>query len=491
VENFVGLVSGLDAGEPMSAAAEVTRAAQARGYAAIRAANDAAWAHAWASSDVIIEGDREAQAALRFNIFQLLIAAPRHTDRASIGAKTLSGFGYRHHVFWDTEIFMLPFFTLTQPQLARNMLMYRWHGLPAAREKARANGYEGAQYPWESAGDGREVTPVWVVNKADPRQLIRIWTGDIQIHITADVAYGVMQYWRATADDAFMADYGAEIILEGARFWSSAATFEADGKYHYRNVIGPDENHDRVDDNAYTNYVARWHLQTALEALTWLKAAYPAHATRLADTLDLSAARLAQWADVAGRIYLPLDGETGLIEQFAGFFDLKDADLSVMRDPNRRKSMQALLGIEECAAVQVLKQPDVLMLQYLLSDLFTADQVRANYAYYDPRTDHELGSSLGPSISAIMAHRAGAPDVAYRHFQRAAAADLLDLRGNASDGIHGASAGGLWQAVVFGFGGLRITDGGWETRPCLPAGWTRLAFKFYERGKLQAVEIRG
>jgi kojibiose phosphorylase len=491
LEKFIGLVSELDADEPRAAATDLVRAAQAMGYAAIRAANDDEWARTWASSDVIIEGDNLAQAALRFGVFQLLIAAPRHTDRASIGAKTLSGLGYRHHIFWDTEIFMLPFFNLTQPRLARNMLMYRWHGLAAAREKARANGYEGAQYPWESAADGHEVTPAWVVNKADPRQLIRIWTGDIEIHITADVAYGVMQYWRVTADDAFMADYGAEIVLDGAKFWASAAALGTDDRYHYRNVIGPDENHDRVDDNAYTNYLARWHLRTALEALAWLKAANPGRAAALVEALDLSESRLAHWADVAGRIYLSHDVETGLIEQFAGFFGLPAPDLRVMRDPQRTKSMQALLGIEGCAAVQVLKQPDVLMLQYLLPDLFTEEQLGANFEYYDPRTDHELGSSLGPSISAIMALRAGAPDVAYRHFQRAAAADLLDVRGNTSDGIHGASAGGVWQAAVFGFGGLRITDGGWETRPCLPAGWTRLAFKFYERGKLQAVEIRG
>ena len=171
----------------------------------------------------MIEGDNEAQLALRFNIFQLLIAAPRYTDRASIGAKTLSGFGYRHHAFWDTEIFMLPLFSCTQPELARNMLMYRWHNLPGARAKAVGNGYEGAQFPWESAGDGREVTPTWVPHFADPTQLIRIWTGDIEIHITADVAYGVMQYWHVTGDDAFMRDYGAEIVLDGAKFWASAA----------------------------------------------------------------------------------------------------------------------------------------------------------------------------------------------------------------------------------------------------------------------------
>ena len=239
---------------------------------------------------MVIEGDIEAQLAMRFNIFQLVIAAPRWTERASIGAKTLSGFGYRHHVFWDTEIFILPMFAYAQPELARNMLMYRYHNLPGARQKAAGNGYDGAQFPWESAADGTEVTPTWVPHFADPTQLIRIWTGDIEIHITADVAYGVMQYWHVTGDDAWMRDYGAEIVLDGASFFASAAQLEADGKYHYRNVIGPDEYHDRIDDNAFTNAMAKWHLETALEVLAWLERAAPRKACQqLIAALDLTA----------------------------------------------------------------------------------------------------------------------------------------------------------------------------------------------------------
>lgn len=498
LQKFVAIVPGFDAEDPLATALAGARRGQAEGYSGWRAANDAEWAKLWDVSGVVVEGDNEAQLAIRFNIFQLLIAAPRYTDRASIGAKTLSGFGYRHHAFWDTEIFMLPLFSYTQPELAQNMLMYRWHNLPGARAKAAGNGYDGAQFPWESAGDGREVTPTWVTHFADPTQLVRIWTGDIEIHITADVAYGIMQYWRVTGDDRFMADYGAEMILDGASFWASAAQHEADGKYHYRNVIGPDEYHDRINDNAYTNHLAKWHLETALDVLAWLQREHPARAHALIASLDLSPARLAHWTDVIMGMYLSDDSETGLIEQFAGYFDLTDADQSVLRDPRRTRSMQALLDIEGCAATQNLKQPDVLMLQYLLPERFSSEQVRANYDYYAPRTDHEHGSSLGPSISAIMACRVGECDLGYQHFLRAARADLLDVRHNAGDGIHGASAGGLWQAVVFGFAGLQLsghTKGaqseGWEIRPMLPAGWTRLAFKFYYRGELRTVDIRG
>ncbi|HEX9118668.1 MAG TPA: glycoside hydrolase family 65 protein [Anaerolineae bacterium] len=473
----------------LALAAAAVAAAQGAGYDQLRLANAAQWARRWETADVEVDGDPEAQLSLRFNMFQLLIAAPALSEHASIGAKTLSGFGYRHHVFWDTEIFMLPPFIYTQPDLARHMLMYRYHNLPGARAKARGNGFEGAQFPWESAGDGREVTPAWVTHFADPTQLVRIWTGDIEIHITADITYSILQYWRVTGDDAWLRDYGAEVVLDGARFWASAARREDDGRYHFRNVIGPDEYHDRIDDNAFTNHLVRWHLQTALDLLDWLAEISPARHAELVAALDLTTGRLAQWRTVGEAIFLPAQDDAGLIEQFTGYFGLEDADPAVLRDPNRTLSMQAILGIEGCAQTQILKQPDVLMLQYLLPDRFSPEQVRTNYDYYAPRTDHEYGSSLGPSISAIMATRVGDTAAAYEHFMRAARADLRDVRGNAGDGIHGASAGGLWQAAVFGFGGLRVDKDGWQTHPQLPAGWSRLAFKFYHRGELQCVEV--
>ncbi len=489
LEKFVAVVSDYEAEDPWPVAKELARRGQAEGYASWRSASESAWAQAWDRSDVVVEGDIAAQIALRFSIFQLLIAAPRWTDRASIGAKTLSGFGYRHHVFWDAEIFMLPLFTFTQPELARNMLMYRWHNLTKARAKAAANGYEGAQFPWESASDGREVTPAWVSHFADPTRLIRIWTGDIEVHITADIAYGAMQYWLVTGDDNWMRDYGAELVLDGAKFWASAARREADGKYHFRNVIGPDEYHDHVDDNAFTNFMAQWHLATALEVLSWLQREHPAKAAELTAALDLNEARLAHWADVIGCMFLPEDPETGLIEQFTGYFALSEPDFAALRDPNRKRSMQALLGTEGCAQTQILKQPDVLMLPFLLPERFGPEQLRINYDYYNPRTDHEHGSSLGPGISAVIACRAGDIEAAYQHFLRASQTDLQDVRHNSGDGIHGANAGGVWQTAVFGFAGLRLNEDGWKIEPRLPPHWTRLAFKFYHRGKQEIVDI--
>lgn len=446
-----------------------------------------AWAQEWARTDVVIEGDDEAQLAIRFNLFQMLIAAPRNDDRVNIGAKTLSGFGYRGHTFWDTEIFMLPLFTFTAPHIARNLLNYRYRHLPAARRKAQANGYEGAQFPWESADTGEEVTPTWLPHFADRTKLVRIWTGDIEIHISADIAYAAYQYWQATGDDTWFITHGAELMLDTAKFWASRAEWNAArGCYEYCDVIGPDEYHDHVDNNFYTNYMARWNLDTALRALNWLRARAPYRAEELIRQLDLTPERLAHWREVIAKMYLPVE-PNGLIEQFEGYFKHQDVDLAALEP--RTKSAQALFGIEGANKRQVLKQPDVLMLMYLLRDDFSDEQVRINYDYYTPRTDHTYGSSLGPSIQAIMACEVGRPDEAYEHFICAARADLRDVRGNANDGIHAASAGGTWQAVVFGFGGLKIAPDGWTVTPRLPKGWQRLAFKFFYRGKLAEVDL--
>jgi len=210
-------------------------------------------------------------------------------------------------------------------------------------------------------------------------------------------------------------------------------------------------------------------------------------AAELVDRLDLTDKRLAHWRDVIAKIYLNVT-PSGLIEQFEGYFERKDVDLAALEP--RDRSVQTIYGIEGANTIQVLKQPDVVMMQYLLRESYSDESVCVNYNYYTPRTDHTYGSSLGPSIQAIMACDVGKPEDAYEHFIRAARADLRDVRGNAGDGIHAASAGGLWQAVVFGFAGLHVTSQGWTVKPHLPAHWKRVAFKFYHRGQLQEVEVK-
>jgi len=482
---LVGVASSRDGQQPVELA--LAAAARPQGWDAAYAPHAAAWQAEWQRSDVIIEGDVEAQQAMRFSLFQLLIAAPRHDDRVNIGAKTLSGFGYRGHSFWDTEIFMFPLFVYTAPHIARNLMNYRCQRLAGARAKARANGFEGAQFPWESADTGEEVTPTWLTHFADRTKLVRIWTGDIEIHISADIAFAAYRFWQATGDDAWFIEKGSELILDTAKFWASRAEWNAaKGRYDYNDVIGPDENHDRINNNFYTNRMAQWNLQTALDVLDWLRQHAPQRADELSASLDLSGARLARWQHVIEYICLPAS-QDGVIEQFEGYFQCKAVDLPSLEP--RHISVQELFCIEGAAATQVLKQPDVLMVQYLLREHFSDEQVRANYDYYTPRTDHTHGSSLGPSIQAIMACDVGKPDDAYEHFIRAARADLFDVRNNAGDGIHAASAAGIWQAAVFGFGGLRFSQGGWQVNPRLPRHWKRLAFKFFYRGEQHVIDL--
>jgi kojibiose phosphorylase len=488
-EKSVALVTSRDVATETLVGAALEEVRRIDGWQAAFEANATAWRGEWDRADVIIEGDDEAQLAIRFSVFQLLIAAPRHDDRVNLGAKTLSGFGYRGHAFWDTETFMLPLFTFTAPDIARNLLTARWRELPGARRRALVDGFEGARFPWESVGTGEEVTPTWLPDQADPARLVRVWAGDLELHISADVAYAASQYWQASGDDAWFIDKGAELVLDTARFWASRAEWMPDrgGRaFGYRDVVGPDEYHEHVDNNHYTNRLARWNLRAALDTQAWLRAHAPERAAELAEQLDLSEARLGRWREVAERMYLPVAPD-GLIEQFDGYFGLREVDLADLEP--RSRSIQKVFGIDGANSLQVIKQPDVLMALYLLRSEATAEELKANYEYYAPRTDVAYGSSLGPSIMAVMAGLAGRPDEAYEHFLHSARTDLFDARGNADDGIHGASAGGTWQAVVFGFGGLRVTADGWEARPQLPAHWRRLAFRFFHRGELQTVDV--
>jgi kojibiose phosphorylase len=478
VEKIVAVYTSRETELPLALAWQ--RLSSAPCYRTLFAAHITAWALAWQNSDIVIEGDLNAQVSARYNVFQLLIAAPRQDDRVSIPAKTLSGLAYRGHVFWDTDIFIAPVLTLTQPNLARNLLTYRYHTLAGARRKAKEAGFEGAMYAWESAGTGDEVTPRWVPGPKG--ESIRIWCGDIEVHINADVAYAAWHYWQRTGDDVWMRDYGAEIILDTAKFWASRVEWNPQRQcYELNDVIGPDENHDRVNNNAFTNVMVQWHFKAALTLWDWLVQSYSETASQLQHRLDLTVERFSIWATIAEKLHVNFDPETRLIEQFDGFFDREDVNLEDYEP--RTRSMQALLGIEATNQKQILKQADVLMLMYLLREQFDHKTIRANWEYYTPRTDHSYGSSLGPAIQSIIACDLDQSAEAYHHFIRAAMVDIEDVRGNASEGIHAASAGGVWQAIVFGFGGIRFTDFGPIACPSLPPGWERLKFRIMWRNQ--------
>lgn len=494
IEKRVTVFTSRETEAPLEAAQ--TKLANSPDYESLRSAHEAAWEKVWQANDVIIEGDLTAQIAIRYNLFQLISATPRQDDRVSIPAKTLTGFAYRGHVFWDTEIFILPFLTYSQPELAKNLLNYRYHTLPGARRKAEAMGFEGAMYAWESSDTGDEVTPTWLPG-CDGKKLVRIWCGEIEQHINSDVAYAVYQYWQATGDNDWMQSRGAEILLDTAVFWGSRVEWNADrDRYEIRDVIGPDEYHEHVDNNAFTNRLVQWHLQKAIHVWGWLCECDSERARELARQLGITIERLSYWQTVIDKLWIPQDPDRSLIEQFEGFFQLEDVNLADYEP--RHKSMQALLGIEGANQRQVLKQADVIMLLYLLrsgafvdaAEGYDRDTLTANWNYYNPRTDHVYGSSLSPAIHAALACEMGSPEEAYEHFMRSVLVDLTDVRGNAAEGIHGASTGGVWQAIVFGFGGVRLTEAGPIAEAKLPKAWKRLKFQLQWQGKTHSFDLQ-
>ncbi len=442
------------------------------------------WSERWQASDVKIEGDDEAPSALRFAVYHLISAANPENEHVSIGARGLTGDAYAGHVFWDTEIFLLPFYTFTWPEAARALLMYRYHTLPAARAKALRLGYEGALYAWESADTGEESTPESV--RMPSGEIAPVLCGLQEHHISADIAFAVWQYWHATQDVKFLLEAGAEILLETARFWASRATMEADGRYHIRRVIGPDEYHEGVDDNAYTNGMAQWNLGTGLAVVRLLESRWPERWEELAGRLRLSKKELAFWDDAAARIHIGFDQESNLFEQFAGFFRLETVDLAGYEP--RSTAMDMILGRERTQRSQVIKQADVVMLLALLWDRFTPAVRVANFHYYERICGH--GSSLSPSIHALVAARLGELQLAERYFLEAASIDFGDTMGNLSGGLHMAALGGLWQAVVFGFAGLSLAGDGLAFHPRLARRWRSLSFPILWRGTRLRIKVQ-
>lgn len=481
VTKLVSIHSTRDGQDPVTASRHTLTDAIKQGYDTLKAAHDAAWADYWDAMDIVIEGDEVAQRAVRFCTYHMLIAVPTADERVSIAAKSLSGFGYKGHVFWDTELFILPLLTLAHPESARRLLMYRYHNLAGARAKAQEAGYEGAMYPWESTDTGEETTPRWTNPHPTTGERIRIWTGDNEQHISTDIAYAILQYWRWTGDDAWFMDYGAEIVLDTARFWGSRAEYNAaQDRYELRMQIGPDEYHENIDNSVFTNRVVVWHLQQAQQIWNWLSVHHPQTAARLGAALDITPERLAHWGEIAAKMWININ--QGVFEQFENFFERLEP-FNLEDYTPRTINMDWILGHERTQRSRVIKQADVIMLMALLGDqLGDRDFLRRNWDMYVDVVDH--GSSLSPSIHAWVAARLGLVDEAYDLFIYAATIDLEDHKGNVRDGIHAASCGGVWQALIFGFCGLELTPHGPQVNPALPAHWREVRFKVRYKGQL-------
>jgi trehalose/maltose hydrolase-like predicted phosphorylase len=459
--------------------------AQGSGWHGVLEAHETAWAERWTCSDIVIEGDEEAQKSLRFAAYHLIGAANPEDERVSIGARALTGDSYLGHVFWDTEVYLLPFYILTWPEAARALLMYRYHTLPGARAKAARMGYRGAMYAWESADTGEETTPEHIIDLNG--RPIQVLCGRQEQHISADVAWAVWQYWRATGDERFLIEAGAEILLETARFWASRAEPGDDGAFHIRGVIGPDEYHEHIDDNAFTNVMAIWNIERGLEVAALLRQRWPEQWQALAGRLALADPEMEQWRDVADRMVTGLHRQSGLFEQFAGYFELEDIDLAEYA--GRTVPMDVVLGRERTQRSQVLKQADVVALFAMLPDAYDEQVQATNFRYYEPRCGH--GSSLSRGLHALVAARLGDVALAERYFRETAAIDLADTTTGSAGGVHIAALGGLWQAAIFGFAGLSLHEDGYGFAPHLPAAWQAMEFRLYWRGRRVYVRLDG
>ncbi|MBN2119723.1 MAG: glycoside hydrolase family 65 protein [Candidatus Omnitrophica bacterium] len=443
-----------------------------------------AWEKLWRRADILVEATQDVQTNLRFNIYHMLICQHYDYGLSSVGARTLSGEGYRGHVFWDTEIFLMPFYLAIFPQVAKNLLLYRYRRINKARELAKKEGYRGAKIPWESAYTGEEETPAWA--KDIDGTVIKIHTHQMEHHITSDVAYAVYKYYVFTGDEKFMEYCGYEIMFESARFWASRVEFnKKKRRYEINNVIGPDEFHIGVNNNAFTNMMAKWNLVTAYKMHSKLKNKNFSLCRILEKNLSLTQREVSSWQRIAARISININKDR-VIEQFDGYFKLREV-LPKETDESGMPIIPRNIKVRGLKNTQLVKQADVLMLLCLLDDVFDKKTKLANYNFYMPRTVHK--SSLSASMHALIASRINDLQIAYNFFTVSLLTDISNLCGNTFEGVHAANLGGTWQTVVFGFAGISLKREKLYINPQMPRIWKGMIFSLIWRQNLIQLEL--
>lgn len=462
--------------------------AEEKGYETLLGESKKVWEKIWKKQDIQIDSkEDDAQIAVRFALYHLQIMVRREDNRVGIGAKALSGEGYKGHSFWDTETFIFPYFQMAEPETARTLLEFRYKGLYGARKKAIENGYKGAMYPWEAAwvSDG-EVTPYVIGVNVHTGEPMICLTGVIEQHITSDIIFALWQYYAATDDQDFMDRYGYEMTIETARFWNSRLEWiEENNRYEIRDVIGPDEYKEHVDNNAYTNYMAHENMRLAAQVIACIRDEKKDIYGKMQKLMQEEGTSLEQLEeelkDKMKKLYLPQpDEKTGIIPQFDGYFDLKEIDLSVYKNASVVGTVFHDYSGEDVQGMQAGKQADIVELLYQMEDITTPDNKAKNYVYYEARTLHD--SSLSKAIHSITACDLGMEKEAYDMFMSAALTDLGQEMKSSDAGIHSANMGGVWQDVVMGFGGIRIRDGHLRIAPNCPKQWEKFTYPLYWKG---------
>lgn len=459
-------------------------------YAALRERHCARWEAIWEDAEIQIEGDPQAMQALNYSIYHLNCIAPRHSSSLSIPARGLSGQVYKGAVFWDTEMFMFDYFLFTDPAVARTLIRYRIDTLPGALKKAESYGFRGAFYAWESQEDGSDACSDYNVTDVFSGRPQRTYFRDKQVHISAAVAYALLKYIRVTEDFSVMEEGGFEMLLECARFYYSLLLRRADGRlYEIHDVVGPDEYHERVDNNAYTNRMAKYVLEKGAEQLAALldQGLRPDPGGCLREELD-------RFRTAAAQLYIPQPAADGVIEQFDGYFRLEDVGVEEVR--SRLLHPKEYWGGANGVAghTQVIKQADVVAMLGMFPEDYSREIQLANWQYYEPRTEH--GSSLSACMYALVACRTGRPEAAYPLFMKSAQADMS--RSNKLwaglvyiGGTHPAASGGAWMVAVRGFAGLSLQNGRPACRPAMPPHWKRMSFCIRVRGTRYRIDVAG
>ncbi len=469
--------------------------AKESGYEECLSRHNAQWAKKWESCDVKIDGDEEAQLALRYSIFQLLMVAPVTGSANSIPARALSGQVYKGAVFWDTEMFMFPFFLYTCPEKAIELLRYRIKTLEGARRKARSEGvgYRGAYYAWESQETGDEACTYFNIGDPITKRDLRTYFRDKQVHISGDVAIALWEYFRITGDDSLLLAGGAEVILECARFYFSYACFKKDqNRYEILDVVGPDEYHERVNNNAFTSLVAKATFEIANATVKHLKQKHPDKFKVLVRKIGI-AGELPLFVEAAELLYVPQpDEKTGVIEQFDGYHQLRETTVEALKA--RMIHPNEYLGAGQGLAVptKIIKQADVVMMLNLFKDRYSTKIKKANWEYYEPRTEH--GSSLSACAYALVAADIGKLDRAYQYFLNTAKIDIeakykVYVGTIFMGGSHPAANGGAWMTAVFGFGGVRANADHVVINPKLYKKWDALQFNLVYQGDRFSIKI--
>lgn len=473
---YLGYCTSLEFPRTACAGRAGDAAARAReaGFAVLMAEQKVILDDFWRVADIQLDGDDALQQGLRYNLFSLFQSAGRD-GRTSIAAKGLTGEGYEGHYFWDTEIYVLPFFIYTRPEIARALLRYRCGILDKARARAAEMSQRGALFPWRTIG-GEETSPYYPA-------------GTAQYHINADIVHALRKYMQATEDTTLLREGGAEMLFETARLWADLGAYipRKGGAFCINEVTGPNEYTALVNNNLYTNLMARENLSYAASIAEEMRETAPAELDRIAHAIGLAQAETDEWRRAARCMYIPYESETGIYAQDDSFLDREAWDFA--RTP--AESYPLLLHYHPLVIYrhQVLKQPDVVLAQVLLGNHFTMSDKKRNFDYYDPLTTGD--SSLSPCIQSVAAAELGYTEMAYRYFSRTARMDLDDVNGNVRDGVHTAAMAGTWISIVYGFAGMRDHDGALSFNPRLPGPWKRLLFRLRFRGRLLEIETTG